>query len=147
MTTRRKARDLTVKEIWVLIKHFLTDATLCALLFGLPYMFLRGIESALVTMIGNDASYWMGMGLSAVVILFVLVDDFDSLSRYFADLAQLSLLNRWVMVILALLYLHAWSHWPEFTFFFTFLFLPPAATTYDEYARLLKEKPSPDDTD
>ena len=141
---------LSSKDIWELIKYGFTGMIACAFVFVLPYLLLSGAIFTFKSFSGIEpASGWIGYLLGAALLYFVvsnLTDILSSLSRLSADLAiitdGMSFLNKALLVILFLLYVGGWHHFPKITFFVSVLLLIPGGFTYDKYKIIKKEKAS-----
>jgi uncharacterized membrane protein YedE/YeeE len=142
--------DLTLRDVFDLVKHFLGWLLTCGLVFVLPYLLFRGTAYFATTRFGEEAtSQWIAWGVLAIFILLIVANlsgFLQSLSEFFGDCARLtkglSLAKRITVLMLALLYLLAWRNLPEFAFFLTVLLLFPVAATFDRYQDILRKKRS-----
>jgi len=140
-------RDLTLKEVWTLIKTFWGWVFACSLLFILPCVLLfstKGVD----TIIGDKTtSKWIAYLICSAILLWIVFnihEFFLDIGKWFKNLADftaaLSKTKRIVFAILFFLYFYCSFHFGIITCFVSVLVLVPAGFTYDEYKRLLKEK-------
>ena len=138
---------LNLKDIWELIKFGFTAVIVCAFVFVLPYLLLSG---ALKGFFGSEAaSSWLGYLFGAIILYLVisnLTDFLNSISRLCTDLAKMtdgiSFSKKALLVVIFLVYVRGWHHFPKITFFISVLLIIPFGFTYDRYKMLLKEKSS-----
>lgn len=142
------AADLTLRDLSALAKRFLGTMIACAILFLPFYLVLRGTVSFASDRFGEETtSTWMAWIIGAIYLLLIVANlsgFLQSVGEFFTDSARmtkdLSLTKRIIFVALAVLYVLAWRHLPDFAFFLTILVLFPAAATLDKYQDILREK-------
>jgi hypothetical protein len=141
-------RDLTLSEVWILIKTFCAGVFACSFIFVLPFVLFYSTLKGVDTMTGSETiSKWIAYLFSSVILLWVVFNIhkvFLGIGKYFTDLANftadLSKTKKIVFTILIFLYLYCLFHFWIITFFVFVLVLLPASFTYTEYMRLLKNK-------
>ena len=140
--------DLTVKEIWELLKYTFKGILICSIIFVIPYLVFTGAVFGLDFAAGSDSgSKWFSIVIS-LVVFYMIVQEFssvcDKLSEMFAYLStvtkNMSFLKRLLLIIGLWLYFYLWKVAPELVFFITMLFIIPAAFTFDKYISMLNEK-------
>ncbi len=141
---------LSSKDIWELIKYGFTAVVVCAFVFVLPYLLLFGAELTLKGFSGSEAaSSWTGYLFGAIILYLVisnLTAFLNSISRLCTDLAKMTdgmpFLKKVLLVIIFIVYVRGWHHFPKITFFVSVLLIIPYGFTYDRYKMLLKKKSS-----
>ena len=141
---------LSSKDIWELIKYGFTAVMVCAFVFVLPYLLLFGTELILKGFSGREAaSSWIGYLFGAIILYLIisnLPDFLNSISRLCTDLAKMtddmSFLKKAMLVIIFIVYVRGWHHFPKITFFVSVLLIIPCGFTYDRYKVLLRKKSS-----
>lgn len=144
-------RDLTLVEVWRLIKRFFSAVLVCALVFVLPYVLFilgsRGVDA----MVGGKpiATKWIGYLLWFLVLLGIVFHIHDlctSLAELFTQLANflnsISPIKRTAIAILLLFPQLGWIYFPTITFFVSALAVIPAGFVYDEYTKIMRDKQS-----
>jgi hypothetical protein len=141
-------RDLTLREVWILIKIFCIGVFGCALVFVLPYvLFSSAFKGVDITTGSETTSKWIGYLIYSAMslwIVFNIHEFFLWIGKWFTDLANLTVAlsktKRTIFAILFFLYFYCSFHFWIITFFVSVLVLLPASFTYAEYKRFLKEK-------
>lgn len=141
-------RDLTLSEVWLLIKTFWASVFACSFIFILPAVLFSSILKGVDTTIGTKTiSKWIIYLILSVILLWFVFNIhkvFLEIGKYFTDLANftagMSKTKRIVFAILLLLYLYCLLHFCVITSLVFVMVLLPVSFTYTEYKRLLKEK-------
>src|SRR4030042_4127145 len=85
-------KDLTLKDIWILFKYWLTLEIGCALIFMLPYLLFSGALSGLESLLGGvSVSKWLSILMSGIIVFFIILNLSDllrNLSEMFAELGK-----------------------------------------------------------
>ena len=149
-----KAANLTVRDIWHLVKVFFRTTFVLILVFCLPYALLLGTDFGIKTSFGKETASWVReiakWGLGALLVYIVVTELPDILKRLgeiFTELGQVaqrtSVLKRilWIS-ILAAYFLVLVPNYGEATLWFLILVIIPGAYMYDEYRRLIPKKDS-----
>lgn len=137
-----EAANLTVRDIWHLVKVFFRTAFVLMLVFGLPYALLLGTDFGIKTSFGEETASWVReiakWGLWALLVYIVvtgLPDILKHLGEMFTELGQAaqrtSVLKRILWISFVIGYFFVFSLWSFI------LVILPAGFTYDAYTKLL----------
>lgn len=142
--------DLTIRDIWDLLKTYFAYAVGCTLIFGLPYALLVGAGFGL-SALGVDAKWWVnliGWGVIALLIVTGLPDFLEDFGTFLVEMGRAargaSVAKRVVGLAFVAAYMFMWQWYATVALFFSTLVLLPWGFTLDRYKKLIREKAEAD---
>jgi len=143
--------DITLREIYALVKYYFTTVFVCLLIFALPWAFFVGLDVGLQSTLPTEKYLWLSRIFSYGLLIFVLYlilselpDILQRLGELFINLGKMlsraSRIKQVFGVIFFVAYFWVWAKHSTVAFFFFILVLTPGGFTYDRYLILLREK-------
>jgi hypothetical protein len=143
--------DLTLNELWDLVKTFFTAVLGCLLIFGLPWACVIGLDSlGRSNLSASEYSWWEQIfqwGFYALVVSFILwniPEILKAFGEFFTSLSttaqNLSRTKQILLFIFVYGYFALCIKLPDYAFFFSILVLIPGGYTFQVYKELLKRR-------
>lgn len=147
---KRSAPDLTIRDLWRLVRTYFSSAFAFFVLFGLPYALFFGASTIFQSTFGLDSDdwrFWENVFLLTAVAILLITELPDFLERFGSFLIKMgqaarrtSFLKRAIAVLLIGLWWALGRKYPTATFWFSILCIFPAGFVIDEYHKILKKK-------
>jgi hypothetical protein len=147
MINKLTAADLTIRDVWDLVKSAIAAVFACLIAFVVPYFFLYGAGQSIDSSGNQDISKWIGIAVIALIIYLItsnLSNISGKLSLLFNSIAKItmnmSFFKKVILLSLFYLYYYGWYAYPDITFFISVLVLIPAEFTYERYKNIIQGK-------
>jgi len=139
--------DLTVKEIWEIIRYFFTAVFICTIMFVIPFFIVMGVEFGAESFLDSGQKKWIEYIVWFLIIIFLIghLDElFMGLSDCFRSLGEsakdISFLKKMGLFVFVAFYFFLWLEYVIVAFFFSVLILVPSGFAYDKYRNILRKK-------